>query len=258
MKKISPVFIISILILCLITAYSFSKYVIRISEIHIQSPKDFYFKSNVLTTDNKTYELYDWDGKSKYKISINLQNYEDELRITSEDIKYEFSAVCKTDGINMVISGEKEGTLTQNLKTEKQIEIDLNPLKSISKDEFIEVEIVAKSIEPYEKELSAIFKIYSQDVSLYETNLENIEDEDYAKLYITTRDLDVPLNITYDNTKVILDTNNELLQNTIITNSENKSKISVTLEKNSNYCIDFLKKDSNNTIILNTDIIVSE
>ena len=43
----------------------------------------------------------------------------------------------------------------------------------MAKDECIEVEIVAKSIEPYEKELSAIFKIYSQDVSLYETNLEN-------------------------------------------------------------------------------------
>ena len=54
MKRNRLIFIIALIVLCLITAYSFSKYVIQITELHIQTPKEFYFKSNILTTDNKT------------------------------------------------------------------------------------------------------------------------------------------------------------------------------------------------------------
>ena len=258
MKRNRLIFIIALIVLCLITAYSFSKYVIQITELHIQTPKEFYFKSNILTTDNKTYEVHGWDGKSQYSISLNLQNYEDELRITSDDLKYDFSAISKTDGINVTTLGETSGTLIGNSKEQKQIDIKINPSKVIATGEYAEIELSAKSSSPYEKEIKATFKIYSQKLSVYDVDLKDSNDEDYAKLYISTQNLKEPLNITYDNTKVILDTNSDILQNIAITTSGNKNKISLTLEKNSNYSIGFIKKDSSYNLTLNTDIIISK
>ncbi len=254
-KKNKIFTLILLLVLCLIVTYSLSKYIIQLSEIHIQRPKEFYFNSDILTTDNKNYQLTDWNGKDKYKIEIDLSNYEDILRYTKEEIKYNFSVTTESENVNITTT-EDEGIMPTNSKTQLKETIYITPTKNFKNGEFVELQILAKSLYPYEKELKANIKLYANDTEIYEINLEDNENAEYSNLYISTKELENVIKISYDNTKVILDTNNELLQDIIISEKGTKSIITLTLEKNSNYNITFIKKDKTQKLQLNTDIIV--
>lgn len=78
-------------------------------------------------------------------------------------------------------------------------------------------------------------------------------------LNIETKDLLENKTIKYDNTKLIVDKTNSLITGDITTNNNiNSFKIlKENLNKNTEYNINFIKKDDNNEIILGTDIIIN-
>lgn len=256
-KRKNHIFLISLIILCLITAYSFSKYVIQLSKMHIQRAKNFYFTSNILTEDKKTYELRDWNGKKIYTLEINLNNYDDEIRYTKDEIKYNFSAISSTPGVKLTTSDTGEGVLKANVKNQNKLTVNIEPTKNFAPGENIEIEINAKSTEPYEKNLCAIIKIYVEDEKTYIADLKDKSMQDFAELYIDTGRFENELTITYDNTKAILDNNNELLKDVKINKTGSKSSFNLKASSNSNYCIKFVKKNSEDTLKLNTDIAIS-
>lgn len=255
-KRKNHIFLISLIILCLITAYSFSKYVIQLSKMHIQRAKDFYFTSDVLTEDKKTYELYDWNGKETYTVEINLNNYDDEIRYTEDEIKYNFSATSSNSNIKITTNDTGKGILKSSTKSQNKIIINIEPTKNFTSGENIEIEINANSTEPYEKNLSAILKIYVKDETSYTADLKDASNQDFAELYIDTKKIEKELTITYDNTKAILDNNNELLKDIEITKSGTKNSFNIPVNSNSNYCIKFIKKNPENKLTLNTDIAI--
>lgn len=209
-KKINLIFLISLVFLCTIVTYSFSKYIIQISQIHIQEANNFYFKSNILDKEDKQYILNDWDGISKYTINANLCNYEDLLRINDEDIKYRVEAISKTAGISVNIKTGSQGKLTGKVKSENKIQIEITSSRQFAKEEYAEVEIIVTSTKPYEKVLKGAFKINVENIENYKTELK--DEGEYVYLYITTYDFDKNLKISYDNTKLVLDTGNEILR----------------------------------------------
>lgn len=209
-KRINLIFLISLMFLCIIATYSFSKYVIQISQIHIQEANNFYFKSNILDTQEKQYILNDWDGISKYTIDANLCNYEDLLRINDEDIEYTVEANSKTDGISVNIKTGSQGKLTGKVKSENKIQIEITSSRQFTKEEYAEVEIIVTSTKPYEKILMGTFKINVENIENYKTELK--DEDEYAYLYITSYTFDKNLKISYDNTKIILDASNDVLR----------------------------------------------
>lgn len=78
-------------------------------------------------------------------------------------------------------------------------------------------------------------------------------------LNIETKDLLENKTIKYDNTKLIVDKTNSLITGDITTNNNiNYFKIlKENLNKNTEYNINFIKKDDNNEISLGTDIIIN-
>lgn len=254
--KINPIFIISLIII-LALGYSFAKYIIEDRSIHIQSAQQFYFNSDVLKEENTEYILKDWDGKSEYKLKINLKNYEDNLRNTNEDIIYEFQTSCNNPDIAITTSiDNKTKSLTGKTNSEEIINININPKKIFTKEDYVEIDVSAIAQIPYEKTISAKFKIYVQDIINYKTNLIDSIGSEYATLNIETYNNNQRLTISYDNAKTILDMNNEIFKETTITQQGNKNNILITLNSNSIYNLTFIKNDFNNKLLLGTDIIV--
>ena len=255
--KINPIIIVAIIIIILAFGYSIARYVMQESSLHIQTSEKFYFNSSVLKENNPKYILKDWDGSSKYTLTIDLNNFVDSFRHTNEDITYEFSANCENENINITTSVDSSNlSLKGAQNTTNEIIVEITPENKIGQGEFIEVNVVAQSTKPYEQELSATFTIYVEEKINYTANLKESSNKEYVILNLETLENDVNLTIKYDNTKTILDTNNNLFESTNITQSENMNSISIHLEKNSFYNIIFIKKDLNNSIILEEDIVV--
>lgn len=149
-------------------------------------------------------------------------------------------------------------TLEGSKNTTDEITIKIMPETQLANGDFIEINVTAKAIEPYEKELLATFKIYASEEFKYITNLEESSNKEYATLYIETINKDENITIKYDTTKVTLDTNNPLINTANITQNGNINSIPVQLEKESIYNMIFIKKDANSTVSLGKDIQVVE
>lgn len=242
------IFLIIIGIICLFTLYTFSKFVLHKEEDkHIQNASKFYFESNILE-DEKMCSLYNFDGKDKYTLNLELKNYIDKLRITGKDISYEVTAkvvasenadisIAPTENIGILNGSEKVPDGSKNA-----IQLVITGVDKLNSEQYVDIEVIAKAISPYEKTLKRIFRIYGQDVK-QEINLENISEE-YSNLYIiNTKENQRNFTIKYNNKKVILDTNDYILSATVIKDGDWNS-ISVTLQKGENCKIRLIKKDS--------------
>lgn len=257
-KKINILLIISVIIIILGFGYSLAKYVIQENSIHIQTAKKFYFNSSMLTENNTQYVLDDWNGKDNYNLTIDLKNYEDNLRFSKEDISYNLLTTCDNNNITVTTSLDSESSsLKGGQNSTEEINIQISPKINFSQGDFIELSVTATATAPYEKTLSARFKIYVEEIIDYKTNLEQSQNSEYANLYIETYDKDQNIVISYDNTKAILDLNNDLFEQTEIVQNGTKSSVSLTINKYSNYNITFIKKDFDSELNLGTDIIVS-
>lgn len=256
-KKKNPLFILSLVIICSIAIYSFAKYVIEIPDIHIQKAKQFYFESDILKLENPTYLLYDWNGEDTYTLEIDLKNYQDELRYTNDSIEYQINVTSENENINLSTSLQSNaGTLQGGSQTEEKINIYVDSTTQISEGEFVDVLVTANSTSPYEKTLTATFRIYVQKAEKYEVICLEDENLQYVNLYIANKDEDTQITIKYDNTKLILDTNNELLNDIKVTTGDTENEFNFTLERNCNYIIGFIKSNSDTEIVLGTDILI--
>ena len=108
------------------------------------------------------------------------------------------------------------------------------------------------------KKLSATFEILVEEIIEYKTNLVDGINSEYADLYIENYENEKNIKIIYDNTKVILDTNNELLEQAPIIEGKNQNTVNVQLASNGNYHIIFIKKDTSQELVFGTDIIVTD
>lgn len=238
--------------------YSFAKYVINTTSMHIQSAEEFYFNSSILTEENTKYVFADWDGKNSYILTIDLKNYEDELRCTTQDISYKVET--RTDDNVTLTTSLNDGNqiLVGRQNFEQKINLLIHPNITFQPGDAIEIEVIATTNAPYEKKLSATFEILVEEIIEYKTNLVDGINSEYADLYIENYENEKNIKIIYDNTKVILDTNNELLEQAPIIEGKNQNTVNVQLASNGNYHIIFIKKDTSQELVFGTDIIVTD
>ena len=132
----------------LVTGLTMAKYVQQWkSEPALADAKAFYFTSDLLkdASENAYYELYSWgDG-----IKIQLQNFEDEKRVSETDITYTVS--CTLGSVD-----SPTGTIDAN--STKFATIIVKPEPGAKR-----ITVTAKATAPYEKELSATFVLKDTD-----------------------------------------------------------------------------------------------
>lgn len=245
---------------------SFSKYVIQKTDTHIQSATEFYFESDIAEINTgKEYIIKDWNGNEE-NIEFNVKNYLNKLLVTNEDITYKISTeVQEPDNINVVVKNKQNEEVTDNqIITGSQ----LNDKKYVlniaanNKNELIDgttynIKLKITAISPYTKELIANIKLIYGSIQKYEANLINETDKEYVKLNLKINEPQ-EITIKYDNTKLLLDESNYMVNDINVTETESISTFSLIqekFEKGKNYEIDFIKKQEGE-ITLGTDIKV--
>lgn len=151
----------------LLAGFVIARYMMHQSKSGIVSAQDFYFTSNFLMDSQKDYYIDPRAGS----FEIQLYNFADSERVTTEDIKYTVSV--SSDGS----ANKKEGTLKKGSKSTDTVTIT-------PKEGADEITVTVQSTAPYEKKLAATF--YLQTGNSY--TLENEEGDTAAVLSMICTD----------------------------------------------------------------------
>ena len=99
------IFILIFFLIILITFAVFGRYIYNgIREAYFTS-KEFYFTSDLLTTENQTYQYENWGGVDEYEINFDLYSYANTLLRLNYDLDYAVS--CETPYSDKVILRNK-------------------------------------------------------------------------------------------------------------------------------------------------------
>ncbi len=216
-KKLSVILILVVISLGSFFVINYGRYVKNIIEVYYLRTKNFYFTSDKLTINGKTYEINPWGGTETYSITINMSSMLNSLKGTDSNISYNVD--CSTKG-NISCYFDTAGqttdsrTITTNDHTDSfTVHVSPNgPLNNNNGE--ISVTIHAKSTSPYVEELSGKFKFVIGNYGLNYT-IEDVASRVYFNSVVTnTLDTDtkkVKLTIT-DPTLVSIDMTDNILK----------------------------------------------
>ena len=268
-KKIFiALFILMLILLALLIYRAAAKYVIRSKNTHVQESSEFYFESKIADANGtKEYTINDWDGIETKKIGFSIKNYIDILQYTNENITYNINVtdVDSTNLLNLkiynssnkeIVSGEEQ-TLKGGQNRENEYELQVQPKTRLEENQEFNLKLTIKSTQPYTKELTCTLKFIVNKPKEYKASFINYGD--YVVLNLVNYQLYSNINVKYDNTKLILDESNSLINGTSITTNGTQNSFSISKEKlqtNHNYEILFIKISESTTIELGKDIIL--
>lgn len=179
-KKASIITLVILMIL-LVGSTTYSRYLYNVIENYILETKGFYFNSSVLSINNKSYKINNWDGVNSYTLTIDLNNRKNSLVSTESDISYEAYVTC-SEGVTCTLS-KTESILYQSQGTDSY-QITILPTKQFKEGDEIEVNTHVISTHPYKKTLSATYKI-GVETSKFTYNIEDTINNNYLILNLT-------------------------------------------------------------------------
>ena len=146
------------------------------------SAKNFYFNSNILTTNGEDYDIY------SDRISFDLMNYNGELQTSAVDIAYNVT-LTSSDGGAIPAGTNTSGTITASSNNKVTVTYTgLTPGKTYT--------VTAKATSPYTKTISATYRIVDGDYRISHT----VEDRgDYVLFTFLTDDYIGNVNLTWQN-----------------------------------------------------------
>ena len=184
-KRIPRVYIY-IVIFCislfLITiSVSLGRYVYnKILDLYFMT-QSFYFESDKLKRDNARYSLDYWNGVDPYDIVVNLNSFKNDKLKSSSDIEYEISYECPS---NLICSTSKDdGVITSASNTDSFV-FTMTPNAIFNDGDSTTVKIIARSLKPYVKELSASFTFVVGKYGLGH-EISDSSGSDYLNLKVT-------------------------------------------------------------------------
>ncbi|MDO5569178.1 MAG: hypothetical protein Q4G04_03610 [bacterium] len=239
---------------------TFSRYVIRSASEHYYNSKEFYFSSDFL--NNNTYDLYNWDGISNYQLLIDITNAKDSLNWTKYNIEYEIDAVCSSPGkaISCTASNENILNFNDSLLTTNTNTITINRGTTIfTPGDTVTLQVTARSIAPYEKDISSTFIIHVNSAKVSYT-IEDEIDSYYATLIISNSDITKDITINFDASALNIDETNYYVQNgttttTNINGVETINSLTMEVENSNVYSIRFYKNDPAIDYTLNNTVL---
>ena len=114
----------------------------------------FYFESTELKPEKAVYRVDNYNGVDNYNITIDVNSLKNNNEKANVDISYDITYNCssnancsvsKTNGI--IYSASNHDTFTANI----------SPSETLEEGDMIWIDVLAKSKDPYSKEISAIF-----------------------------------------------------------------------------------------------------
>lgn len=260
--NIKIIIFVIVIIPFLILSITLAKYTFKVEDTHQIESSAFYFNSDIIGN----YETEEWNGDNDLEINFSVKNYENNNLITNGNITYNIEVEKLNDTNNEIsakiyennveVSGEQ--VLTGNSLNSKSYVLKISKNNNITANEF-NLKIKINSVSPYKQELIGNVKI-----NILKSNNEintAIEDKgEYVALKISTNDFIDNKTITFDNTKLILDKANILLDNIKITTNGNTSSFTIQksdFETNMNYEINFIKIDDSSEIKLDQDMCIN-
>ena len=160
MKKLSLkniLLFIPVIAFVIFGSFTLAKYVIQEFHGYYLNAKHFYFTSNRLKKNTATYLVNNWSGVGSFNISFDLLSLKNSYVYTDYDIPYTVSFICPSD---VTCSLDKsEGIIYSASSTHSDtVTLSVNPTRSYSENERLEIYIEASSTSPYVETISANFK----------------------------------------------------------------------------------------------------
>ncbi len=262
--KLKKKYVITLIVLFVLSSIlimsntTYGRYVIeRIRDSYLTSRK-FYFISK--SVNDKTYDLYNYDGISTYSLPIDIANNIDDLNWTKQDINYTVTLTC-SDNVNC--SHNASGTLlfNNNQITKENFIVSIIPKNSsLNEEEVVNVNIKINSTSPYTKELNATFRIH---VTKFNLNYYIIDDgnQKYFDLIIENNTINNKnLTLSFDSSIINYDNTNDVPNSDLILTNGVVSGLNISVNSNSIKTIRLFKTIISNDYtypIINDTSIVS-
>ena len=154
-KKVS-IFVAVFLALFVVLSVTYAKYIYNIIDEYILETKAFYFNSSVMSVNNKTYNVNNWDGVSSYFLTVDVNSKKNEVKSTTADIDYSVEVICP-ENIRCELS-KSHGVIYEENKTDS-FQLTVVPLTNFYEGDEVKVQLKATSNSPYKKTLEATYII---------------------------------------------------------------------------------------------------
>ena len=161
MKKRKLIVVLILLLLLIPFGITFSRYVIENIKNYLMEANNFFFNSDKLVYGGITYNANNWGGATQFKVQFEINNHKNNILTSDSDISY-FLNITTEDDVSLSLVYD-EGTTTPGViqvkeKTENMT-LFITPNRVFNTGETVTVTVRAKATSPYEKELSAVFRI---------------------------------------------------------------------------------------------------
>lgn len=196
-RKLSVIVLICLMIF-LIISVAFGKYILNIVNNFILETKSFYFNSSVLTMNNKAYSINNWDGVNNYTLTIDVNNYKNDDRVTKADISYDISVNCSS---NVSCEVNKSNGIIYKASKSDTYQITVKSRGKFSEGEVAVVKTSVTSTSPYTKTLSASYNIGTSK-SDFTYNIEDSVNSKYLTLNLTNSVSYYEVSTAFDSYKV--------------------------------------------------------
>lgn len=179
-KKVS-ITILLVLTIVLVLSITYSRYIYNVVNNYILETKGFYFNSSILSINNRSYSINNWDGVNNYVLTIDVNGKKNETVSTNADISYDISVTCSSNATCVLT--KTSGIIYSSSKTDS-FQLTVIPNGVLSENETVTVTTTATSTSPYRKELSATY-IIGVLKSNFSYDIEDNVNDKYLVLNLT-------------------------------------------------------------------------
>ena len=224
-KKFLIVYLILLTIIITMTVV-LGKYLQELKNNTLYEAENFYFRSDLLSEDIKSYTLQ----RGVNKIVIHLYNSEDRFRYTKVDINYVVKLEKINDDGNLVKVREENGVLSKSNFTDNEVVFD-----NLENGKY---KVSAIAITPYTKILEGNFVITNNDNRIDYSVGDNV---DSTVMFLTIKTVDYTGNIKIKFPDGLYPDNNEEAFKNV--NIDNLKEVIVNFKNNSSYSYRFYKEN---------------
>ena len=224
-KKFLIVYLILLTIIITMTVV-LGKYLQELKNNTLYEAENFYFRSDLLSEDIKSYTLQ----RGVNKIVIHLYNSEDRFRYTKVDINYVVKLEKINDDGNLVKVREKNGVLSKSNFTDNEVVFD-----NLENGKY---KVSALATNPYTKILEGNFVITNNDNRIDYSVGDNV---DSTVMFLTIKNVDYTGNIKIKFPDGLYPDNNEEVFKNV--NIDNSKEVIINFKNNSSYSYRFYKEN---------------
>ena len=179
-RKLSTIILVALAVF-LIISVTFGRYVYNVIHNYIIESKEFYFNSQVLKLNGKSYSINNWDGVNSYTFTIDVNNRKNSEVYTNSDITYDIIVQC-ANGVRCTAS-KNEGIIYKDDHTDSYT-ITVTPLQTFEAGDTITISTSVISKFPYKKQLSATYHLGVQKAQ-FSYSIDDAVGDKFCTLNLT-------------------------------------------------------------------------